>query len=179
MVMRHGSARSLLLPQLRPPVQDHSNRCILRPPLCPHEDEELLSIWADIVGRGRGHLIDRSFRFQLKQPVRHGWRINRVERYIHSHHFGVWRNEKQLLSVLTPAWVASAVDGQVLIPSGWRHRLNVDFIPARLIGGESDEFAVGRDFTLAGVSLSRANWNRLLASVQRKKSHSTRSQLQH
>src|SRR5215471_17444950 len=177
MVMRHGSARSLLLPQLCPPVQDHGNRCILRPPLCPHEDEELLSIWADIVGRGRQ--IDGNFLFQLKQPVRHAWRINRVERYIHGHHLGVRRNEKQLPSVMTPAWAVSAVDGQVLIPSGWRHCLNVDFIPARLIGGESDEFAVRRDFTLAGVSLSRANWNWLLASVQRKKSHSTRSQLQH
>src|SRR5215471_15272570 len=94
--------------------------------------------------------------------VRHDWRINQVGRYIHCHHLGVRRNEKQLLAVMTPAWTASAVDGHFLIHSGWRHRLNVDFIPARLIGGERDEFAVGRDFTLAGASLSRANRNRLL-----------------
>ena len=37
---------------------------ILRTPLCPHEDEELLSIWADIVGRGRQ--IDGNFLLQLK-----------------------------------------------------------------------------------------------------------------
>src|SRR5262249_51842671 len=80
---------------------------------------------------------------------------------------------------MTPAWHVSAVDGQLPVPSGWRHRLNVDFIPARLIGGESDEFAVGRDLSVAGASLSRANRNRLLASVQRKKSHSTRSQVQY
>ena len=59
-----GFARSWLLSQLRPPVQDHSNWCILCAPLCPHEDEELLSIWADIVGRGRQ--IDGNFPFQLK-----------------------------------------------------------------------------------------------------------------
>src|SRR5215472_4111636 len=42
--------RSWLLPQLRPPVQYHGNRCILRASLS-HEDQELLSIWADIVVR--------------------------------------------------------------------------------------------------------------------------------
>src|SRR5215467_13705555 len=102
----------------------------------------------------------------------------RVGRYIHGHHFGVRRNEKQLFPVASPPRALSAVDGHLLIPSGRRHRLSVDFIPARLVGGERDEFAVGRDSALTGASISRTNRNRLLASVQRKKSHSTRPQLQ-
>src|SRR5215469_13664358 len=100
---------------------------------------------------------------------------NRVGRYIHRHHLGIRRNEKQLLPVAFPSWALSAVNGHFLIPRGWRHRLNVDFIPARLIGGERDEFAVGRDLTPTGAPISRANRNRLLASVQRKEDHSARS----
>src|SRR5215831_16647501 len=103
--------------------------------------------------------------FELKQPVRHAWRINRVEGDIHDHHLGIRRNEKQLFSVASPPWALSAVDGHLLIPSGWRHRLNVDFTAPRLIGGERDEFPVGRDSALTGPPISRANRNRLLASV--------------
>src|SRR5215469_567444 len=82
--------------------------------------------------------------------------------------------QENFLTVAFPPWTLSAVDGDLLLPSAWRHRLNVDFIPARLIGGERDEFAVGRDSALTGAPISRANRNRLLASVQRKENHSAR-----
>src|SRR5215471_10159466 len=101
--------------------------------------------------------------------------IKRVK-HIHGHHRGVWRNEKQLLPVAPPSWALSAVNRHSLIPCGWRHRLNPDFIPARLIGGKRDEFAVGRDLALTGAPMLRAHRIRLLASVQRKDSQSEESQ---
>src|SRR5215467_3931692 len=108
--------------------------------------------------------------------MRHAGGKNRVELYIYGHHLGIPRNEKQLLPVAFPPWALSAVDGHPLwLQSARRHRLNVDFIPARLIGCERDEFAVGRDSALKGPSILSANRNRLLASVQRKENHSARS----
>src|SRR5262245_56439003 len=116
--------------QIRGPIGHHgdgSRSYLLR----SSDDQKALTVSRSIVNVSGVRVTNY---MRLKENLRNaGLKGGTFQLHIHCHHFFVWCEIKDFLSIAPPAWLRAAVCGDQPLAAGSRKGLHVHFNSSRLV----------------------------------------------